>query len=236
VGDFKFGFAQFDVDGKSGLIDRNGSIVVEPKYGFIEAIGRDRFGVSDERRLGGLQGGDEFSGSRWRFTASGGISRQLPQSSAAEGVIDISGQSIEPQVASREFDKDDPARRWVQKDKLWGLQRADRTCLVEPKFADWAPLTPVRFEAMTSAGQHARNAKIGGKWGRIALDGRWLIEPNFDYVSPEPDLFVAAIDGKRGFMHSDGTWLIEPRFEAARLRDAERRHSLRRRAQRASCG
>jgi WG repeat protein len=407
VGDFKFGFAQFDVDVKSGLIDRNGSIVVEPKYGFIEAIGRDRFGVSDERRLGGLQGGDEFSGSRWRFTASGGISRQLPQSSAAEGVIDISGQSIEPQVASREFDKDDPARRWVQKDKLWGLQRADGTWLVEPKFqqanvlsgglarvtlngkvgfidhtgnfaiapvfdkawwflpgldrtsaerdgvvgvidktcawvfqtdyqqvhfathsdldrrsqivrgwhfkkadrwgfldldgrvvldadfdqplqpcdgpllaykskewlyfkadgtplqrpggcylsgacgdssphtlkigdklglvtADWTPLTPVRFEAMTWAGQHARNAKIGGKWGRIALDGRWLIEPNFDYVSPEPDLFVAAIDGKRGFMHSDGTWLIEPRFEAARLRNAERRHSLRRRARRAS--
>jgi hypothetical protein len=46
--------------------------------------------------------------------------------------------------------------------------------------ADWTPLTPVRFEAITWAGQHARNAKIGGKWGRSALDGRWLIEPNFD--------------------------------------------------------
>jgi WG containing repeat len=396
VDDFKFGFAQFNVDGKSGLIDRNGRMAVEPKYGFIEAIGRDRFRVSDERRLGGLQGGDEFSGSRWRYTASGGISWQLfPQSSLATGVIDISGQWIEPKVASREFDKDDPSLRWVQKDKLWGLQRANGTWLVEPKFqeanalsgglarvmlngkvgfidrmgnfaiapvfdkawwflsgfdrtsaardgvfgvidrsgawvfqtdyqqvhfathfdldrrsqtvlgwhfkrsdrwglldldgriildadfdqtihrcadgrfealkdkewlyfkADGSPLqppngrivdgfcgsnrpyalkigdkiglvdtegnpvTPVQFDAMTRAGPDARNAKISGKWGRIALDGRWLLEPKFDYLSSEPGLFVAAVDGKRGFMRSDGTWLIEPKFDAARIRDAD---------------
>jgi WG containing repeat len=391
VDNFKFGFAQVDVEGKSGLIDGNGRMAVEPKYGFIEAIGRDRFRVSDERRLGGLQGGDKFSGSRWLFTASGGISRQLPQSSPATGVIDLSGQAIEPQVTSREFD-DDTSLRWVQKDKLWGLQRADGTWLVEPKFeraealsaglarvtlngkvgfidrtgnfaiapvfdkawwflsgfdrtsatrdgivgvidktgawvfqtdyqqvhfamfldldrrshtvrgwnfkkadrwgfldvdgrvvlsadfdqpiqlcpdglllaykskerlyfkadgtplqapgahyiggacsphtlrigdkfglvaADRTPLTPVRFDAITWAGQHARNVKIGDKWGRIGLDGQWLIEPKFDYISSEPDIFVAAIDGKRGFMRSDGTWLIEPRFDAARLRNAE---------------
>ena len=36
VDDYKFGFAQVDVDGKSGLIDRDGKMVIEPKYGFIE--------------------------------------------------------------------------------------------------------------------------------------------------------------------------------------------------------
>jgi hypothetical protein len=61
--------------------------------------------------------------------------------------------------------------------------------------------------------------KIDGKWGRIGLDGRWLLEPKFDYLSGGVDVFVASIDGKRGFMRSDGTWLIEPKFDAARRRD-----------------
>ncbi len=65
-----------------------------------------------------------------------------------------------------------------------------------------------------------RNVKLDGKWGRIALDGQWLIEAKYDYISPTggPDLFVAGIGDKRGVLRSDGTWLIEPRFDAARIR------------------
>jgi hypothetical protein len=80
------------------------------------------------------------------------------------------------------------------------------------------PLTPVQFEAISWALPDARNVKIDGKWGRVGLDGRWLLEPRFDYLSRHADLFVASIDGKRGFMRSDGTWVIEPRFDAAARR------------------
>ena len=80
------------------------------------------------------------------------------------------------------------------------------------------PLTPVHFDAITSAGPDARNVKIDGKWGRIGPDGRWLLEPRFDYLSGGTDIFVASIDGKRGFMRSDGSWLIEPKFDAAARR------------------
>ena len=38
VGDYRFGFAQVDIDGKSGLIDRDGKLAIEPRYGFIQAI------------------------------------------------------------------------------------------------------------------------------------------------------------------------------------------------------
>ena len=45
-----------------GLIDRDGKMVVEPKYGFIRAIGPARFQVSETRRLGGwVGGGEDFS-------------------------------------------------------------------------------------------------------------------------------------------------------------------------------
>jgi hypothetical protein len=397
VDDYKFGFAQVDLDGKSGLIDRDGKMVIEPKYGFIRAIGPDRFRVSETRQLGGMIGGEDFSGMRAEFTPSGGmsISGMPPEfGNTATGVIDMSGQWIEPLGLSWSpaFDKDDPSIRWVQRDRLWGLARADASWLVEPKFqqadalvdglarvtfngkvgfidrvgnfaiepvfdkawwfksgfgrtsaerdgifgvidkagswvfqtnyqqvhfatasgkdrnsetvfgwnfkkadrwglldldgrmvldadfdqpiqncdgrlvayknkewlyfkedgsplqppdgrlvdagcgsappytlkiggkfglvdARFSPLTAVHFDAVAGAGRGAKNVKIDGKWGRIGLDGRWLLEPRFDYLSGGLDIFVASIDGKRGFMRSDGTWLIEPKFDAARRRD-----------------
>ncbi len=98
VDDYMFGFAQVDVDGKSGLIDRDGKMVIEPKYGFIRAIGPDRFRVSETRELGGIVGGDDFSGHRVGFTPSGGMSVSgMPfEFRNTTGVIDISGQWIEP--------------------------------------------------------------------------------------------------------------------------------------------
>jgi WG containing repeat len=387
VGDYRFGFAQVDVDGKSGLIDRDGKMVIEPKYALVEAIGPDRFRVSNERRLWGRRGDESFPD----YTRS--RHSYLP----AGGVIDISGRWIEPPSgASWAFDKDDPSIRWAHNDKLWGLQRTDGTWLVEPRFqqvwylednglvrvalhgkvgfidrtgkvviepvfddvwpfvpglgrtsatrdgvsgvidrtgtwvfktayeelrpattsypsaatavvgwhfkkagrwglldldgrivldadfyapiepcatggfvaitkellrqrfksdgsllgppngqmieasctdhppyalrigdkfglvdAEGNPVTPMHFEAFTWTGAQLKNAKIGGKWGRIAPDGRWVLEPKFDYLSTQLDLFVAAIEGKRGFMRADGSWLIEPRFDAARVRNAE---------------
>jgi len=395
VGDYKFGFAQVDVDGKSGLIDRDGNMVMEPKFGFIEAIAPDRFRVSDIRQLGGRTGADDFSDFRSEFPPSGGMSISLRDMSRITSVIDLSGQQIEPPGAPATFDKDDPSIRWVQKDKLWGLARADGSWLAEPKFdhpsslsdglarvtvngkvgfidrtgnfaiepvfdkawwftgglgrtavqrdgisgvidrtgawvfqtdyqqvnpaigrsvdgksyaafgwdfkkadrwglldldghvmldaefdqqiqscedgrlvgyqnkeavfmkSDGSPLGPpdgrlvdawcgsvapylfkagdkfelldaefhpviaARFDAVVWAGRGARNVKLEGKWGRIGLDGHWIIEPKFDYLSTDQGVVVASIDGKRGFMRSDGSWLIEPKFDAARRRDAD---------------
>ena len=406
VGDYKFGFAQVDVDGKSGLIDRDGKMVMEPKFGFIEAIAPDRFRVSDVRRLGGRTGADDFSDFRGEFPASGGMSISILVAGRLTSVIDLSGQQIEPPGAPATFDKDDPSIRWLQKDKLWGLARADESWLVEPKFeqpsslvrwpsavvamngkfgfidrtgnfaikpvfgakawwfmadglglhppvqrdagfsasptaaalrvfpdrlpagasgypieldstdgsphaafgwdfkkadrwglldldghvmldaefdqqiqscedgrleaykdkesfyfkADGNPLGPpdgrlinafcgsippyTFLRSVTSlncsmqdfqlitvtrflmrpvpAGRGARNVKLEGKWGRIALDGHWIIEPKYDYLSADQgDFVVASVDGKRGFMRPDGSWLIKPKFDAARRRDAD---------------
>ena len=80
------------------------------------------------------------------------------------------------------------------------------------------PLTPVHFDAVAWAGPGAKNVKIDGKRTRIGLDGRWLLEPKFDYLSGGIDNFVASIDGKRGFMLIGSPGSIEPKFDAARLR------------------
>jgi WG repeat protein len=427
VGNYKHGFAQVDVDGKSGLIDRDGKMVFEPKYGFIEAIAADRFRVSDTPWISGSKGGEAFGEEsfvefgRKSFVAPGATREMFPLEPSGQKavgrspivashppappfktrIMDGAGQVIEVETppATSLFDKKDPSVRWVQKDKLWGLQRTDGTWLVEPKFeqvralsggvahvtlngkvgfidrtgkfvidpvfekawpflpgfehtsaardgvfgvidrggawvfkteyeqvhyaptsygidAKWptvigwhftkagrwglldldgrvvldaefdqpvsicadgrriarkggqelnfradgsrldppngrlhsyscldrqayqlqigdkvglvaadgaTPLTPVHFDALAPVDgpfpdeSGLWNAKVSGKWGRIALDGGWVIDPKFDYLSRQRDLVVAAVDGKRGFMHADGTWLIEPRFDAVAL-------------------
>jgi len=95
------------------------------------------------------------------------------------------------------------------------LKVGDKFGLVD---ASSNPVTPVQFDAITFAGPSLKNVKTDGKWGRIGSDGRWLLEPKYDYLSGGIDIFVASIDGKRGFMRSDGTWLIEPKFDAAGFR------------------
>jgi len=63
---------QVDVDGKSGLIDRDGKMIIEPKYGFVRAIGPDRLrciGTPARWRLMG----SETSLVGGRISPSGGI-------------------------------------------------------------------------------------------------------------------------------------------------------------------
>jgi len=369
VDDYKFGFAQVDVDGKSGLIDRDGKMVFEPKYGLIEAIGPDRFRVSERRHLGGMVGGEDFSSARAAYTPSGGMTVSIWEIlRSTTDVIDISGRRIEPSDVPRAdgnwlvepkfgqvdslndglaratlngkvgyidrtgkfviepvFDEASPfrsglGRAWAKRagfvgviDKTgswvfrtnyqqlhlavgdahnpeavfgwdfrrvvhWGFLDVDGHIVVDADFdqmiqhcadgrmvayknkewfsfrangsplqpkearlidvscnavaplaikvgdkfgfvdASLDPLTSVQFDAVVGVVPGVKNVKTDGKWGRIGPDGRWLLEPKFDYLSDGADLFVASIDGKRGFMRSDGTWLIEPKFDASRLR------------------
>jgi hypothetical protein len=209
VDDYKFGFAQVDVDGKSGLIDRDGKMVIEPTYPFIEAIGPDRFRVLETRQLGGWVGGEDFSGARSGSTASGGfyISIPLEPEYAPRGVVGISGRWVEPLGTwpSRAFDEDDPSIRWVQKDKLWGLARADGSWLIEPKFGDAGPLR---------AG--LARVTVDGKVGFIDRTGNFAISPVFDKAWPfDPGLGRTWVerDGIVGVIDKTGSWVFQTNYQ-----------------------
>jgi hypothetical protein len=208
VDDYKFGFAQVDVDGKSGLIDRDGKMVIEPKYGSIRAISPDRFRVSDLRQLGGTMGSEDFSGIRTVFTASGGVSISgfLPEpTDTATDVIDISGQWIVPPSTSREFDKDDPSIRWLERDKLWGLTRADGSWLVEPKFQQVDPLSDGLARVTV-------NDKVGfiDRMGNFAIEPvfnkAWGFRPGFGRTSAERDGIFGVIDRA-------GSWVFQTNYQ-----------------------
>jgi hypothetical protein len=205
VDDYKFGFAQVDVDGKSGLIDRDGNMVVEPKYEFIEAIGPDRFRVAEVRRLGGSLGGEDFSGVQSAPSSISISGLLLGFGNTATGVIDRSGQWIEPLISpAPEFDKSDPSIRWVQQDKLWGLARADGSWLVEP-----------RFQYPASLIDGLARVQLNGKVGFIDRTGNFIIEPVFDRVG----WFTAAgqasaeRDGIHGVIDKSGAWVFRTDYQ-----------------------
>jgi len=214
VDDYKFGFAQVDVNGKSGLIDRDGKMVFEPKYGFIAAIGPDRFRVSDLRRLGGTIGSENFSGYRTQFSASGGVVVSGPILDFrpdVSGVISISGEWIDRPGALEPpaFDKDDRSVSWRQRDKLWGLARADGSWLVEPKFQRPASLKDGMAQVM-----------VNGKVGFIDRAGNFTTEPVFDKVwSFEPGLArtSAERDGIVGVIDKAGVWVFQTNYQQVYL-------------------
>ena len=208
VGDYKFGFAQVDVDGRSGVIDRDGKMVIAPTYGSIEPIGPDRFRVSDTRERGGTFGAEDFSGRWHEFLAPFTISTTFPIEGMRPvgAVIDISGHLIEPpRPKSLEFDQDDPSIRWVQRDKMWGLARADGSWLVEPTFEQVDRL-------------HGGLAWVthGGKVGFIDRAGQVVIEPIFDKAGrfdSDFDHTSAERDGIVGVINRSGSWVLRTEYQ-----------------------
>ena len=216
VDDYKFGYAQVDVDGKSGLIDRGGKIAIAPKYGFIEAAGPDRFRVSERRQIGGMAGGEDFSGHRIEFTPSGGVSvsGSFILGDPESWIIDISGQTIEPPGVAqfRAFDKDDPSIRWLQKDGLWGLARADGSWVIEPKFQQAAPL----IDGLASV-------TVNGKVGFIDRTGNFAIAPVFDKAGSFKPGFGRTSgerDGIVGVIDKAGAWVFRTNYQQIYLATA----------------
>jgi WG containing repeat len=116
----------------------------------------------------------------------------------SSGVIDISGQWIEPPRAPAGSDNDNPSMRWAWRDNLWGLQRPDGSWLVEPKFQ----------QADRLLGELTR-VMLNGKVGFIDREGRLTIEPVFDEAWPfgyVSDRTAAVRDGAFGVIDKAGAW------------------------------
>jgi hypothetical protein len=214
VEDYKFGFAQVDVDGKSGLIDRDGKLVIAPKYGLIRAIAPDRFAASERRELGGMIGGEDFSTTWSAFIPLGvivtGFSFGLGDSIATE-IIDRSGQRVEPPAPpwAPKFDKDDPSIRWEQRDKLWGLARADGSWLIEPQFQQAASLV-----------DGLARVKVGDKVGFIDRLGNFVIPPVFANAREFKSgvgRTSAEQDGIAGVIDKTGAWVFRTNYQRIHL-------------------
>ncbi|HEV2153290.1 WG repeat-containing protein [Bradyrhizobium sp.] len=215
VDDYKFGFAQVEVEGRSGLIDRSGKMIFAPTYGFIEAIGPDRFQVSDVRRRGGKVGSENFSGITVTHTADG-VSVSFPFDFMNSGVIDMSGQWIQPPgLPPREFDKGNPTVHWVESDGLWGLLQADGNWLVQP-----------RYQKAEGLSDGLARVTLDGKVGFVDGSGQLTIEPVFDKAWPFRlgiGRTSAERDGSVGVIDRSGSWIFQTSYQQIHLAIARHR-------------
>ena len=96
--------------------------------------------------------------------------------------------------------------------ELYGIKNALGEVLLPPRFENFAMLTGQEL----NLGDRVVT-KLGGKWGVIIADGKgkWLVEPQFDYIGYPNDLTHVKRDGKWGVMNlATGDYLIAPECEA----------------------
>jgi hypothetical protein len=223
VDDYKFGFAQVDVDGKSGLIDRDGKMVMEPKYGYISAISPDRFQIVEERHLGGMVGGEDFSDASVAYSPlSVTISSSINLRSKTD-IIDISGRRAEPFEAPRtdasrlvelKFGKigssvEDQVRAWAN--QAGGAGAIDKT-------GSWALRT--NYQQLHPVYDHARKPEValgwdfksGDRWGFLGRDGHIVIEADFDQMIQHcADGQMVAYKNKESFAFRTNGSPIQPK-------------------------
>jgi hypothetical protein len=205
AGRFTRGFAQIDVDGKSGLIDRDGQVALWPQFGFAVPFTKDVFWVTEERNIiQGNTGAESFYFEHPRFVING-VSDTAIMAKGKWGLVDRSGSWIrQPEFLDvRIFDYADTQLMWAKTEAGWGLIRPDLSWQVEPKYQQGGVL-----------GDGVAAVALDGRWGFIDATGRTVIEPRFDYVMHFVGPYAPArIDKKFGMIDRAGEWIIEPQYD-----------------------
>lgn len=197
---FSRGFAQIDVEGKSGLIDREGQVALWPRFGFAVPFTKDLFWVTQERNV--VQGNTGTQRFVFDYPAD---SDTMIRPKGKWGLVDRSGAWVrEPEFLDvRVFDYARSELMWAKTEAGWGLIRPDLSWQVEPKYQN----TGVMEDGVAPI-------MLDGRWGFIDVAGRTVIEPRFNYAFYFIGPYTPArIDKKFGMIDRTGAWVVEPQYD-----------------------
>jgi len=206
AGRFTRGFAQVDVEGKSGLLDREGQVALWPQFGFAAPFTKDVFWVTEERTV--IQGntGRQVFSFDWPPIIVNGVSDTVIKSKGKWRLVDHSGSRIGPQefLEIRIFDYGDTPLMWARTEAGWGLIKPDLTWQIEPKFEHGG----VVHDGLAAIQQD-------GRWGFIDSAGRIVIEPRFEHVSLFSGPYAPAkMNNLAGLIDRTGQWVLEPQYDS----------------------
>lgn len=221
-------------DGKWGLIDSTGAVVVPPEF--------DALGPCAASSPSSMAPRNTAQAVRDGVTLidCAPVRQELISVSAGGkwGAIDPDGRQVIPP-------RFDAIRIWAgfiaaRRDDRWGILDRTGSFSVEPRFVSVQPVGPmaaVRIDEKwglidTSGafvlppqldrapayyrGDQMIVAEMGGRAGLLDLSGEWVVEPRFERIYRFMNGFGnATINGKMGYIDSTGAWVIEPRFDVA---------------------
>jgi hypothetical protein len=199
------GFIQIDIDGRSGLIDHDGKIVLWPQFGFVVPFTSDLFWVTEERVTAeGNNGAQKFLFDAPRASLNGVIDTDV-MPKGDWGLVDRKGVWMRrPEfLAIRAFDSENPGTMWAKTKAGWGLLRSDLSWQLEPQFDD---VGPVREGLAIIVVDH--------RWGFVDANGRTVIKPGFDRVFEFVGPYAPAKTGNLwGLIDRTGVWVMEPQYD-----------------------
>lgn len=191
---------------KSGFLDKNGAVVIEPKYEFatdffegVAYVKNNNTGYlidKNENKLCKVKGDYiGFSEGLW-----------LMQINDKYKYIDKNGDIIIESKFDACFNFSEDLAR-VKSNEKWGYIDKNGDLVIEPKFDFCWDFT-----------EELAAVKLENKWGYIDKKGDWVIEPKFDYFTDtdmrfSEGLAVQGKNGNWGYINKEGNWVIDPIFQ-----------------------
>lgn len=190
--------------GLCGAVNRDGSIVVVPRFDFVDDFHEGRAVV----RLGGLYGYVDLQGRvvvEPQYALAGRYRLGLAE-------VDVGGKSALIDLDGKE----------VLAPRFAGAIPFTKTVFwVNDGVRDLGPLRPGREELAGVPFRPTGNRlRPNAKWGLIDANGTWIREPEFNDIAgfdPEnPELMWAMAGLKYGLIRPDGSWALEPTITTRR--------------------
>jgi hypothetical protein len=223
----KFGehpLATVSLNGKYGLLKRNGELATDLKYDYIDTVFTNGLVVA---AINGKYGYLDTTGAvavelkydyAERFDA-GNLGRVRVGN--LRGAVDVKGNTVIPHAYANlyEFSEGLAAFRKVSNGK-WGVIDSTGKVIVPPTY-DFIYRTDGGFSKVgvgnRTSVKDGSLTPSGGKWGFIDRNGKVVVPPIYDNVywnSQEKDFFKAELGGKYGLLDQTGKVILEPRLSA----------------------
>lgn len=197
IEDFKNGFARVctgscerNTGAFWGIINRNGEVLIEPRYESLEVIGEDLLRAVPNRLMNNRP---VLLNTRGQVVTEASVDQFH--------LLDSDGASPTPGVPLR-----DPLLQ-VQIGGKWGLLDLAGRTRIAPRF-DW--MTPFRDGAAL--------AMLNGKSVQVDLSGRLLASfDQYEEYDHERELAKIQVNGKWGILHWPNHYLVPPQFDSIGL-------------------
>ncbi len=196
------------VDGQWGYIDREGELMVEPRFEMAWPFSENMALVQIDGRYGFIDiDGDlridaEFDDA-WYF--SGGLAPVKKDDQWK--YVDVTGETIvetefrlSPSALEKQHEERPQAFGLVRSEGTYGFRNEDGDVVIEPQFD----------RAWHFRDGRAR-VRLDGQWGYIDTSGSWLVEPRFDHAWDfRGGIALVQVDDRYGYIDRDGTYIWEP--------------------------
>ena len=245
VTEFNGDIAFVYIGGKYAIINKQGSLLTEPRYDSFGSVSANGLIAIEEDGKWGYINADASYAITPKFStaapfASGDVA--AVSINGAYGYISDDGEyTIAPQYdMALEFTDDGLAA--IKTDGKWGYIDKEGSAVIEPRFeeaysfdgglatvkihGDYGIINingeiviePQFDEYFSFAGADTALVSVGSRYGIIGKDGAYTITPRFTDLGSfgtETLTYAARGDGKYGFVDASGSFVIEPQFEAA---------------------